>query len=98
MNAKEASLNPATGADADRVYGLEPVLETGHDRRFSQVQKFVGVVCPYCGGSYQTSIDLTLGAQQYVEDCQVCCCAIELSMDVVDGVFKGLTARRNDGS
>jgi hypothetical protein len=98
MNAKEASLNAAIGADADRVYGLEPVLDTGHDGRFSPVQKFVGILCPYCGGSYQTPIDLTLGAQQYIEDCQACCQAIELTIDVVGGVFKSVSERRIDGA
>ncbi len=29
--------------------------------------------CPYCGEHFATSIDLTGGEQEYVEDCQVCC-------------------------
>jgi len=29
--------------------------------------------CPYCGEHFDTSIDLTGGEQEYVEDCQVCC-------------------------
>jgi Cysteine-rich CPXCG len=98
MISKTPSMNATLAADADRVYGLEPVLDTGHDGRFSPVQKFVGVLCPYCGGSYQTPIDLTLGAQQYIEDCQACCQAIELSIDVVSGVFKSVTERRIDGA
>ncbi len=34
-------------------------------------------VCPYCGESFSTTLDLSqnqnMGAQQYIEDCQVCC-------------------------
>lgn len=98
MSSKTRSQNGISAADADEVFGLEPVLDTGHDRRFSPVQKFVGVLCPYCGGSYQTPVDLTLGEQQYIEDCQSCCQAIELSIEVVGGVLKSVTERRIDGA
>jgi hypothetical protein len=83
-------------ADVDRAYGLEPILETGVDQRFSPVMQFATVPCPHCGGTYESSIDLTLGAQEYIEDCQVCCRSIELGIDVVNGVLKGLTAKRID--
>jgi hypothetical protein len=29
--------------------------------------------CPYCGESIELLIDLSAGPQEYVEDCQVCC-------------------------
>ena len=88
--------NTPQANDVDRAYGLDPVLETGVDQRFSAVTQFATVPCPYCGGTYESSIDLTLGAQEYIEDCQVCCRAIELAIDVVNGVLKGLSARRID--
>ena len=31
------------------------------------------VQCPYCGRSFESSIDVSGGSQQYVEDCYVCC-------------------------
>lgn len=83
-------------ADVDRVYGLEPVLTTGADQRFTAVTQFATVPCPYCGGTYDSAIDLTLGLQEYIEDCQVCCRSIELTIDVRNGDFNGLTARRSD--
>ncbi len=95
---KSLPINAATAADADRVYGLEPVLETGHDARFSQVQKFVSIACPYCGGGYDSAVDLTQGTQEYIEDCQVCCRSIELSIEVVNGVVKAVCERRIDGA
>ena len=97
MTASNTPRAAAVAVDTDRAYGLDPVLETGVDRRFSPVTKFVSVPCPYCGGSYDSAIDLTLGVQQYIEDCQVCCRSIELGLDVVDGALQGVTARRIDG-
>ena len=29
--------------------------------------------CPYCGETIKVLIDSTDAAQQYIEDCQVCC-------------------------
>jgi hypothetical protein len=98
MSPKSLSISAATATDADRVYGLEPVLETGNDTRFSPVQKFVSIACPYCGGRYDSAIDLTLGAQEYIEDCQQCCRSIELSIEVVGGVVKAVSERRIDGA
>lgn len=31
------------------------------------------VHCPYCGESVGLLLDLSAGAQEYVEDCAVCC-------------------------
>jgi len=36
--------------------------------------------CPYCGESISILVDDTLPEQYYVEDCQVCCRPIELSV------------------
>jgi hypothetical protein len=30
-------------------------------------------LCPYCGESFTTLIDLSIGSQEYTEDCQICC-------------------------
>lgn len=34
------------------------------------------VGCPYCGERISVLLDLSVGHQVYVEDCQVCCCPI----------------------
>ena len=31
------------------------------------------VDCPYCGQSLEITIDTSVGQQEYIEDCQVCC-------------------------
>ncbi len=33
----------------------------------------VAASCPYCGEPVELLVDLSAGAQSYVEDCQVCC-------------------------
>lgn len=35
--------------------------------------EFVSTHCPHCGEALDLSIDTSVEQQQYVEDCQVCC-------------------------
>lgn len=44
----------------------------------SLVEKVVG--CPYCGESIRVLLDHEEVGQEYVEDCQVCCKPIILSV------------------
>jgi len=54
--------------------------------------------CPYCGEHFDTSIDLSGGEQQYIEDCQVCCQPIVVRIQLYpDGELRAvLAAREND--
>lgn len=38
--------------------------------------------CPYCGESISFLIDSSLENQEYVEDCQVCCSPIFISVEI----------------
>ncbi len=40
--------------------------------------------CPYCGESFESSIDCSAGSQAYVEDCAICCRPIEVRLQVGD--------------
>jgi hypothetical protein len=40
--------------------------------------------CPYCGESIEILLDASISSQQYIEDCQVCCRPITLSVEVED--------------
>ncbi len=40
------------------------------------------VQCPWCGESFVTFVDVSAGAQSYIEDCQVCCRPINLAIRV----------------
>ena len=33
--------------------------------------------CPYCGESLEITVDTSVGQQDYIEDCQVCCKPIQ---------------------
>ncbi|NZA24945.1 CPXCG motif-containing cysteine-rich protein [Luteimonas sp. SJ-92] len=56
---------------------------------------FIDIACPYCGETIQLAVDGSAGDQRYVEDCQVCCRPIEVSVDLdADG---GLHVRGRDG-
>jgi hypothetical protein len=55
------------------------------------------IQCPYCGESFETTVDCLAGSQQYIEDCPVCCRPIEF--DVVIGPQQEpdlITVRRDD--
>lgn len=47
----------------------------------------VEIACPYCGEMIEIVVDCSLESQSYIEDCQVCCRPIKLSVTVdADGV------------
>ena len=74
----------ADGAQMDALYGLEPVFEPGLDPRQRPLDAAVEIECPHCWQTYQSSVDLTLGAQAWVEDCQHCCHPIAVAVEVID--------------
>jgi hypothetical protein len=53
--------------------------------------------CPYCGEQFDTNVDCSMGGQQYVEDCPVCCQPIDITTRVdLDGNLLDVSAGRND--
>ncbi len=52
--------------------------------------------CPYCGETITGIVDLSIEAQRYIEDCEVCCQPIEIAYSVVDGDITSFTAMRGD--
>ena len=53
------------------------------------------VSCPYCGEPIDILVDGSLPEQEYVEDCQVCCRPIFLTV-VVDVDGDALVTARNE--
>ena len=92
----------ARETDLDRLYGLEPVFEPGEEARAGDggsdaLESFADVACPYCGETILVRIDLSAGAQSYIEDCQVCCQPIELGVSVDEqGQLAAVSASRLD--
>ena len=82
--------------DIDRRYGLEPVFEPGADAGSDALERFVDIECPYCTELFTARVDLSAGAQSYVEDCQVCCQPITLSVRVTEeGRLREVSAERS---
>lgn len=56
--------------------------------------------CPYCGESFETSLDPSVQHQEYIEDCQVCCSPIifdvVISFDSDDNVDAQVQLRRDN--
>lgn len=45
------------------------------------------ISCPYCGEMFSVLIDCSVTEQDYIEDCQVCCCPIDFLVTVeADGI------------
>lgn len=83
--------------DIDRQYGLEPVFEPGEESGNTDLEQFTEVPCPYCNEHILLRLDLTAGDQSYVEDCQVCCQPIQVSVEVkTDGRLRRVDAERMD--
>lgn len=81
--------------DIDKLYGLEPVIEPGEGS--DGVEPFADVQCPYCGETLTVRLDLSAGSQSYVEDCQVCCQPMQMSVRAAeDGTLDAVSAERMD--
>ncbi len=52
--------------------------------------------CPYCGETVSCVLDLSMGGQRYVEDCEVCCQPIDIDYAVEDDRVARFTVRRLD--
>lgn len=38
--------------------------------------------CPYCGEPIETTVDISAGSQNYIEDCPVCCQPMEMHVEI----------------
>lgn len=56
----------------------------------------VTIHCPYCGEPIELLVDDSAGAQRYIEDCQVCCRPIVVSMSLDDDGMPQLDAATED--
>ena len=60
-------------------------------------QEEVRVGCPYCGEMIGILVDLSVGEQQYIEDCSVCCAPILMSVQVDEaGHFSHVDVKTDD--
>ena len=54
------------------------------------------VECPYCGETIYLSIDCSVRHQEYIEDCQVCCCPIDISIAIDAQGLPVIAVKRQD--
>jgi hypothetical protein len=60
-------------------------------------QEELWVGCPYCGEMIEILVDISLGEQQYIEDCSVCCAPILMRTQVdAAGQFSHIDLKRDD--
>ena len=59
--------------------------------------EWITVNCPYCGEPFETSVDCSVSAQEYIEDCPVCCHPIVFSIAVDwDGALAAVETRQDN--
>ena len=69
------------------------------DRRKIKMQAIESklILCPYCGESFEITIDLSQGQQKYIEDCYVCCQPITIDINVDEqGELSSINARHEN--
>ena len=54
------------------------------------------ITCPWCWEQIVVLVDTSTGDQQYVEDCQVCCNPIDITVMCVDDVLQAVEAGRSE--
>ena len=59
--------------------------------------QFETITCPYCWESIEISLDLSVDAQQQVEDCSVCCRPIVVRYSAADGELSTLEVAAETG-
>jgi transcription elongation factor Elf1 len=43
--------------------------------------------CPHCGENISFLVDLTVGKQSYIEDCEICCNPIKVNLSIEDNTI-----------
>ena len=90
-------MKPASPSSIDELYGLEPVLDLESGAGSDSLEDFVEIGCPYCGEAITVRVDVAAGDQSYIEDCQVCCQPITLSIHLTaQGQLGEVRAERGD--
>ena len=49
--------------------------------------------CPYCWENISMLVDLSVSHQSYVEDCEVCCNPIQITVTINDTVITSFNAQ-----
>lgn len=58
--------------------------------------KTVSIQCPYCGEAIEVMVDCSIPRQEYIEDCEVCCNPMVLSVNAAESDSPQVQARQED--
>ena len=56
----------------------------------------VQIECPYCGETIEILVDCSVESQSYIEDCQVCCRPINLTVSMDEDGMPTVQASSED--
>jgi len=54
----------------------------------------VDIQCPYCWEIIEITIDCSITSQEYVEDCEVCCRPIVMSVELSEDGIPSVDVKR----
>jgi Cysteine-rich CPXCG len=54
------------------------------------------ISCPYCGERFELIVDCSIPQQNYIEDCEVCCRPINLSISVENDTVSVISKHENE--
>jgi len=95
LDSLKRDLKNLDSRNIDQLYGLEPVYEPGEGLPGLLPDEFVSIQCPWCGERLETHVDLTEGEASYIEDCQVCCRPMQLTLELEDnGALRAVKVQR----
>ncbi len=70
---------------------LDPVFAlVGCPGEGALMEVFERVNCPFCGQSFELSIDTTVPFQRFTTDCEVCCRPFQVSAECEAGEVLGV--------
>ncbi|MBS93512.1 MAG: CPXCG motif-containing cysteine-rich protein [Chromatiales bacterium] len=61
----------------------------------SAMQEEALITCPSCRESLDVLLDMSVPAQDYIEDCQVCCRPMRITYSSEDGVLTGIEVQQD---
>ena len=57
------------------------------------MEQLENVQCPFCGQTFDLTVDTTQAAQRFVVDCEICCRPLEVSVTCEAGEILDLEVR-----
>lgn len=49
------------------------------------MEEFATIQCPFCGQSFDVTVDTSLASQRFTTDCEVCCRPFEVHAECKSG-------------